>query len=138
MSNRTGIVLLVLVAALVALRAAGGLSALGLAVDLPPSMAWAEIEPLQFGWMAWTRTTAIFFAAIAGLIALMGVWEAVAPGGGPRHGILGIETTRGDRLFLALLSAAFIHLGVLGLTDWPLWYGLVISAGWGALLFAVV
>jgi hypothetical protein len=29
----------------------------------------------------------------------------------PRIGILRIETTRGDRLFITLLGSAFIHLG---------------------------
>ena len=29
----------------------------------------------------------------------------------PRLGILRIETTRGDRLFITLLGSAFIHLG---------------------------
>ena len=42
----------------------------------------------DFSWMAWTWPTAIFFLTIALLIALMGVWEVVSPGGGPRYGIL--------------------------------------------------
>jgi predicted small integral membrane protein len=29
----------------------------------------------------------------------------------PRVGVLRIETTRGDRLFISLLGSAFIHLG---------------------------
>jgi predicted small integral membrane protein len=45
----------------------------------------------------------------------MTVWEIVSPGGAPRHGILRIETTRGDRLFVSLLGSAFIHLAWLGL-----------------------
>jgi len=66
-------------------------------------------------WMAWTWQTAVFFIAIAGLLASMTVWEMVSPGGAPRHGVLGIETTRGDRLFISLLGSAFIHLAWLGL-----------------------
>jgi predicted small integral membrane protein len=45
----------------------------------------------------------------------MTVWEMVSPGGAPRRGVLGIETTRGDRLFISLLGSAFIHLAWLGL-----------------------
>jgi hypothetical protein len=37
----------------------------------------------------------------------------------PRIGILRIETTRGDRLFITLLGSAFINIAWLGLTDPP-------------------
>ena len=48
-------------------------------------------------------------AATAGcLLALMAVWEYASPGGNPRIGILRFETTRGDRLFVGLLSAAYV------------------------------
>ena len=43
------------------------------------------------------------------------IWEKKVPGGSPRKGILGIDTTRGDRLFVSLLGSAFIHLAWLGL-----------------------
>jgi len=33
----------------------------------------------------------------------------------PRRGVLGIDTTRGDRLFITLLGSAFINLAWLGL-----------------------
>ena len=92
----------------------------------------------DLSWMAWTLPTAIFFLSIFALIALMGVWEYASPGGGPRHGVLGIETTRGDRLFLSLLSAAFIHLGWLGFTDLSLWWALGLSVLWAALVFRFV
>ena len=81
----------------------------------------------DFSWMAWTWPTAIFFMTIALLIALMGVWEAVSPGGGPRYGILRFETTRGDRLFISLLGSAFIHLAWLGLVGPNLWWALALS-----------
>ena len=71
--------------------------------------------------MAWTRPTAIFFVVIVALIVSMGVWERVSPGGAPRRGVLRIVTTRGDRLFVSLLGAAFIHLGWLYFTDKHLW-----------------
>ncbi len=38
-----------------------------------------------------------------------------------------METTRGDRLFIGLLCAAFINLAWLGLTDASQWWGLAIS-----------
>ncbi len=58
------------------------------------------------GWMAWTWQTAVFFGFVFGCIALMGVLEWIRPGGHPRKGMLGLETTRGDRLFISLLGAA--------------------------------
>jgi len=70
---------------------------------------------IDLTWMAWTWQTAAFFIAIGLLLASMTAWEIVSPGGAPRHGILGIETTRGDRLFVSLVGAAFIHLAWLGL-----------------------
>lgn len=83
-------------------------------------------------WMAWTWQTATFFAAIALLLCAMTVWELVSPGGAPRRGILGIDTTRGDRLFISLLGAAFINLAWLGLVGPDLWWALGLS-----LLYAV-
>ena len=87
---------------------------------------------MDLTWMAWTWETAAFFAAIALLLLGMTAWERLVPGGAPRRGILTIDTTRGDRLFISLLSAAFIHLGWLALFGPPLWGALAAS-----LLFAV-
>jgi predicted small integral membrane protein len=93
---------------------------------------------IDLSWMAWTWPTAAFFLAILGLLLGMALWERLSPGGGPRVGALGFETTRGDRLFLSLLSAAFIHLGWLGLTDLPLWWALGLAVLWAALIFRLV
>ena len=76
-------------------------------------------------WMAWTWPTAIFFAVIAALI-LMFTWLAVRFPETPRVGVLRIETTRGDRLFIALLGSAFINLAWLGLGASPQWAALVV------------
>ena len=57
----------------------------------------------------------------------MTVWELARPGGGPRHGVLGLDTTRGDRLFISLLGSAFIHLAWLGLVGPNLWWALGLS-----------
>jgi len=89
---------------------------------------------LDFAWMAWTWQTAIFFAVIVGLLALMtalAVWrpetEAV--------GILRIPTTRGDRLFLTLVGTAFINLAWLGLVGPSLEWALALSLVYGAVMF---
>ena len=93
---------------------------------------------LDFSWMAWTWPTAAFFGAIFVLIAAMAVWERVSPGGGPRRGVLRIDTTRGDRLFITLLGSAFIHLGWLGLVGPNLLPALGISAVYGVVVFCFV
>ena len=76
---------------------------------------------MHLTWMAWTWETAAFFLCIAGLLICMTIWELLSPGGAPRRGILAIRTTRGDRLFISLLSAAYIHLGWLAAFGTPLW-----------------
>jgi predicted small integral membrane protein len=43
----------------------------------------------------------------------------------PRVGVLRIETTRGDRLFITLLGSAFINLAWLGLEVGPQPYALL-------------
>lgn len=65
-------------------------------------------------WMAWTTPTAIFFACIAALVITFTLLAIRFPET-PRTGVLGIETTRGDRLFITLLGSAFINLAWLGL-----------------------
>ncbi|MBE7182835.1 MAG: DUF2160 domain-containing protein [Methylobacterium mesophilicum] len=90
------------------------------------------------GWMAWSFPTAVFFLTIVLLLALMAVWEYASPGGNPRFGILRFETTRGDRLFLSLLGAAFIHLAWLGLVGPSLWWALALSAVYAIGVFRLV
>jgi predicted small integral membrane protein len=82
---------------------------------------------MGLGWMAWTFETAAFFAVIACLLLAMTAWEILVPGGGRRRGVLAIETTRGDRLFIALLGGAYIHLAWLGLLGSPLWGAMVVT-----------
>jgi predicted small integral membrane protein len=83
----------------------------------------------KLSWMAWTWQTAVFFLAIAFLLACMGVWEWRRPGGAPRRGILRIDTTRGDRLFITLLGTSYIFLT---------WLALFGSGLWGAAAASVV
>lgn len=79
-------------------------------------------------WMAWTFPVALFFWCIASLLILMTLLAIRFPET-PRVGILRIETTRGDRLFITLLGSAFIHLG------WLFFAGP--DAIWGALILSL-
>lgn len=90
---------------------------------------------LDLSWMAWTWPTAIFFLVIAGFLTCMTVWELKSPGGGQRRGILTLETTRGDRLFISLLGSAFIHLAWLGLVGDPLWAATIICVVYAGAVF---
>jgi predicted small integral membrane protein len=90
------------------------------------------------GWMAWTWQTAAFFIVIALLLVGMMIWEWRSPGGAPRRGILRILTTRGDRLFISLLSAAYLHLIWLALFGTPLWGAMLVSVGFAILVFRYV
>jgi predicted small integral membrane protein len=93
---------------------------------------------MDFSWMAWTLPTAVFFVVIFTLIAAMGIWEYLSPGGGPRVGILRFETTRGDRLFVSLLGSAFIHIAWLGLGGPSLWWALALSVVYAIGVFRFV
>jgi len=90
------------------------------------------------GWMAWTWQTATFFAVIGLLLVGMMVWEWRSPGGAPRRGALSIVTTRGDRLFISLLSAAYIHLGWLALLNAPLWGATALAVVFAVVVFRYV
>ena len=89
-------------------------------------------------WMAWTWQTAAFFGGIALLLAGMTIWEIRRPGGDPRHGVLGLDTTRGDRLFITLLGSAYIHLAWLALAAGPLWWASVLSVVYAFVVFRYV
>jgi predicted small integral membrane protein len=76
-------------------------------------------------WMAFTWPTATFFIVIATLLIVFTVLAMRYPEV-PRKGILQIETTRGDRLFITLLGSAFLNLAWLGLLSAPQWGALVV------------
>jgi predicted small integral membrane protein len=78
-------------------------------------------------WMAWTWPTAAFFAFICLALVAMSVWEWFSPGGHPRRGVLRLDTTRGDRLFISLIGSAFLLLAWLGILGTPLWGGLALA-----------
>ena len=100
--------------------------------------ATASSTATGLGWMAWTLETALFFGAIALILVAMMIWEWRVPGGSPRRGVLRIDTTRGDRLFISLLSAAYIHLGWLAVFGTPLWGATVASIVFALLVFRFV
>jgi predicted small integral membrane protein len=85
-------------------------------------------------WMAWTWPTAIFFGIIACLLVTFTILAIKYPET-PRVGILRIETTRGDRLFITLLGSAFINLIWLGLEVAPQPYALLACLVYAAAVF---
>ena len=70
----------------------------------------------MFAWMVWTTPVAVFFSVIALLLIFMTVWEIKSPTS-VRKGWLPIATTRGDRLFIGLLCAAYLNLAWVGLSE---------------------
>ena len=84
-------------------------------------------------WMAWTMQTAIFFASIAIALTAMTIYELRNPTRTAR-GFLPMATTRGDRFFISLLSAAFIHMIWLGLVVEHILVASVVAAIWAAAL----
>jgi predicted small integral membrane protein len=86
-------------------------------------------------WMAWTPATGAFFVAV-GLLLLVMIRLARTRPEIERVGVLGIPTTRGDRLFLSLVIAAVIHLAWIGLVGaapiatQPIGAGIDVSSLW--------
>ena len=78
----------------------------------------------MFEWMAWTLPVAVFFTCIVLMLAGMTVWELKSPTM-LRKGWLPIATTRGDRLFIGLLSAAYVNLAFVAVSEKMIeWFGL--------------
>lgn len=78
----------------------------------------------MFEWMAWTLPVAVFFISIGLMLVTMTVWEIKSPTV-LRKGFLPIETTRGDRLFIGLLSAAYTNLAFVAVSEKMIaWFGL--------------
>jgi predicted small integral membrane protein len=88
--------------------------------------------------MAWTWQTALFFGVIVLLLVVMTVLEIRRPGGAERRGVLGLTTTRGDRLFISLLAAGYIHLLWLAFFGTPLWGASALALVVAALVFRFV
>ncbi|MEO7853221.1 MAG: DUF2160 domain-containing protein [Rubrivivax sp.] len=91
----------------------------------------------MFNWMAWTLPVTVFFSCIGLMLVGMTIWELRSPTV-LRKGWLPIATTRGDRLFIGLLGAAYVNLAfvavsermidLFGLEQEPsIWFGFVAS-----------
>ena len=78
----------------------------------------------MFDWMAWTLPVAVFFTCIVLMLAGMTLWEIKRPTT-PRKGFLPLATTRGDRLFIGLLAAAYLNLLFVAVSEKMVgWFGL--------------
>jgi predicted small integral membrane protein len=78
----------------------------------------------MFEWMAWTTPVAVFFACIVLMLVGMTLWEIRSPTL-LRKGFLPIATTRGDRLFIGLLGAAYVNLAFVAVSERMIeWFGL--------------
>ncbi len=85
-------------------------------------------------WMAWTGPTATFFVVIATILVTFTVLAIKFPET-PRKGVLQIETTRGDRLFITLLGSAFINLAWLGVVGANQPFALIVCLIYAAAVF---
>ncbi|WP_299646697.1 DUF2160 domain-containing protein [uncultured Jannaschia sp.] len=88
----------------------------------------------MLNWMAWTWPTAAFFVTIAALLVVFTILAIRRPET-PRQGVLRIETTRGDRLFITLLGSAFINLFWLGLELGPQPWAMAVCLVYAAAVF---
>lgn len=86
------------------------------------------------GWMAWSLPIALFFYVIGCLLVTFTILAIRFPET-PRVGVLRIETTRGDRLFITLLGSAFICLAWLAAFGAPLTYALILCLAYAAAVF---
>ncbi len=105
----------------------------GLFMAVPRSedgIQWTD-QMIKGGWMAWTFPVALFFYIIASLLIVFTLLAIRFPET-PRRGVLRIETTRGDRLFITLLGSAWINLAWMFFFGPPLIWALILC-----LFFAV-
>ena len=78
----------------------------------------------MFNWMAWTLPVAVFFSCIVLMLIGMTAWELKSPTALTK-GFLPMLTTRGDRLFIGLLSAAWVNLAFVAMSEKMIgWFGL--------------
>ena len=96
-------------------------------------MLWYD-PMIPGGWMAWTFPVALFFFLIASLLITFTLLAIRCPET-PRRGVLRIETTRGDRLFITLLGSAYINLVWLFFFGAPLTWPLILSLAYATAVF---
>jgi predicted small integral membrane protein len=70
----------------------------------------------MFSWMAWTLPVAVFFSCIVLMLVGMTLWELRSPTV-MRKGWLPMATTRGARLLIGELLAAYVNLAWVGLGE---------------------
>jgi predicted small integral membrane protein len=85
------------------------------------------LDRVSLDWMVWTAPTAAVFAGLAALLVAMTVWGRLSPPVA-RRGFLRIETDRGDRLYIGLISAAVVLVVWIALTDASMWVALAVAA----------
>ena len=93
----------------------------------------------MFHWMAWTTPVAVFFVCIGLMLVGMTVWEIKSPTV-ERKGFLPIATTRGDRLFMGLLAAAYVNVIWVGLGEKMMqWFSLAAEPSvWMSLVLSML
>jgi len=84
---------------------------------------------LTLEWMEWTVPTAIFCSSIILIVIAMTIWQTVSPSM-ERRGFLPIPTTPGDRLFIGILSSAYIFFAWVGWIQFALWILLPVVVCW--------
>ncbi|MGB7755009.1 MAG: DUF2160 family membrane protein [Salinisphaera sp.] len=77
-------------------------------------------------WMLWTVPTAAFFIGIVLILVIMTIWQFIQPTRERRGWIIPMRTTRGDRLFIGLLSSAYLTALWVALVPLTSWYLLVL------------
>ncbi len=81
-------------------------------------------------WMYWTLPSAIAFITLFNVLVFMTVWEVLSPTVA-RKGFFPIRTTRGDRLFIGIISMIVIFLLWLAFVgNKQIWGPTLISAAW--------
>lgn len=89
-------------------------------------------------WMLWTLPTALFFVSIGALLIGMTIWEVFQPSVARRGWIIPMTTTRGDRLFIALLASAYVCAFWVAVVSASVWWMIpitifliIVSLRWG-------
>lgn len=84
----------------------------------------------NFGWMYWTVPSALVIGGLLCTIAAMAVWDRFSPSVA-RAGFLPMPTTRGDRLFISVMSIVGVHLIWLAFFGTAfVWIGTAITVLW--------
>jgi predicted small integral membrane protein len=77
--------------------------------------------------MVWTGPTAAVFVGLAVLLGGLTVWARISPPVA-RRGFLRMETDRGDRIYIGLISAAVFLVGWIAITGQSMWLALALAA----------